>query len=147
MDADGLAFHEHRLEGLNTKPVKRRRAVEQHRVAADDLFQDLVDLRRFTLHDFLRALHRLGDTLLDELVDDERLEQLERHQLRETALMKLELGTDNDDRAARIVDALAEQVLAEPALLALEHVGQGLERTLAAAANRLGSTPVVEQRI
>ncbi len=44
------------------------------------------------------------------------------------ALPHLELGPDDDDRAAGVVDALAEQVLAEPALLALEHVGQGLER-------------------
>src|SRR5207342_1634928 len=57
------------------------------------------------------------------------------------------LGTDDDDRTARVVNALAEQVLTEPALLALEHVGQRLERTLAAAANRLRATTVVEQRI
>ena len=99
------------------------------------------------LHDLLGALHRLGDALLDELVDDERLEQLERHQLRQAALMQLELGTDDDDRTARVVHALAEQVLTEPALLALEHVGQRLERTLAAAANRLRATAVVEQRV
>src|SRR6201990_1470597 len=61
--------------------------------------------------------------------------------------MQLELGTDDDDRTARVVHALAEQVLTEPALLALEHVGQRLERTLAAAANRLGATTVVEQRV
>ena len=63
------------------------------------------------------------------------------------ALVQLELGTDDDDRTARVVHALAEQVLTEPALLALEHVRQRLERTLAAAANRLGATTVVEQRV
>ena len=63
------------------------------------------------------------------------------------ALVELELGPDDDDRPARVVHALAEQVLAEPALLALEHVGQRLERTLAAAANRLGAAAVVEQRV
>ena len=102
---------------------------------------------RLALDDLLRALDRLGDALLDELVDDERLEQLERHQLGQAALVQLELRTDDDDRTARVVHALAEQVLTEPALLALEHVGQRLERTLAAAANRLGATPVVEQRV
>src|SRR3954452_4055234 len=61
--------------------------------------------------------------------------------------MQLELGTDDDDRTARVVHALAEQVLTEPALLALEHVGQRLERTLAAAANRLRATAIVEQRV
>src|SRR5207302_3844122 len=112
-----------------------------------DLFEDLVHLRRLALHDLLGALHGLGDALLDELVNDERLEQLERHQLGQTALMQLELGTDDDDRTARVVHALAEQVLAEPALLAFEHVGQRLERTLAATADRLGATAVVEERV
>ena len=101
----------------------------------------------FALHDLLGALHRLGDSLLDELVDDERLEQLERHRLGQAALVQLELRADDDDRAAGVVHALAEQVLTEPALLALEHVGQRLERTLAAAADRLGAAAVVEQRV
>jgi hypothetical protein len=59
-----------------------------------------------------------------ELVVDERLEQLERHLLRQPALIQLQLGTNDDDRPAGIVDALAEQVLAEAPLLALERVGQ-----------------------
>jgi hypothetical protein len=33
--------------------------------------------------------------------------------------MQLELGTDDDDRTAGVVDALAEQILTEAALLAL----------------------------
>src|SRR5436189_2878727 len=80
-------------------------------------------------------------------MDDERLEQLHRHRFGEAALVQPELRPDDDDRTARVVHALAEQVLTEPALLALEHVGQRLERTLAAAANRLGATAVVEQRV
>ena len=80
VNTNGLAFDEHRLERLDAQSVKRRRAVQQHRVIANDLFEDLVHLGRLALDDLLGALHRLGDSLLDELVDDERLEQLERHQ-------------------------------------------------------------------
>ena len=43
----------------------------------------------------------------------------------------LQFRADDDDRAGRVVDALAEQVLAEPALLALDHVGQRLQRAVA----------------
>ena len=78
---------------------------------------------------------------------DERLEQLERHLLRQAALVQLELGTDHDDRAARIVDALAEQVLAEAALLALEHVGERLQRPLVGAGDDAAAAAVVEQRV
>jgi hypothetical protein len=76
-------------------------------MVADDLLEDLVHLGALTLHDLLGALHRLGDALLDELVDDERLEQLERHRLRQAALVQLSSGTDDDDRTARVVHALA----------------------------------------
>ncbi len=61
--------------------------------------------------------------------------------------MQAQLRAHHDDRAARVVDALAQQVLAEAALLALEHVGQRLERALAATADRLAAAPVVEQGV
>ena len=50
----------------------------------------------------------------------------------------LSVGADHDDRAARVVDPLAQQVLAEAALLALQHVGQRLERPVARARDRAG---------
>ena len=59
---------------------------------------------------------------VDQPLHHERLEQLERHQLGQAALVQLELRADHDDRTARVVDALAEQVLTEPALLALEQI-------------------------
>ena len=67
--------------------------------------------------------------------------------LGQTALVQLELRADDDDRTGRVVDALAQQVLAEPALLALEHVGQRLQRTVARAGDRTAAAAVVEQRV
>ena len=61
--------------------------------------------------------------------------------------MQLELRTDDDDRTARVIDALAEQILPETAALALDHVGQRLERTLVGAGHRLAATAVIEQRV
>src|SRR2546427_4280396 len=46
---------------------------------------------------------------------------------------------------ARVVDALAEQVLPEPTLLALQHVAERLQRALVGTADRAPATPVVEQ--
>src|SRR5207247_10044949 len=91
------------------------------------LLEDAPDLGPDALDDALRALDVVGEALLDELAHDERLEQLERHLLRQAALVELELRAHDDDGTPRVVDALAEQVLAEPALLALQHVGQALE--------------------
>ena len=101
----------------------------------------------FLLHQPLGRFHRLGVFVLDQLADDERLEQLDRHVLGQTALVQLQFGTDHDHGAARIVHALAEQVLAETALLALQIVGQALERTVAVAAHGHRLAAVVEQRI
>ena len=65
----------------------------------------------------------------------------------QTALVQLELRPDHDDRTARVVDPLAEQVLAEPALLALQHVGQRLEGPVARAGHGTAAPPVVEQGV
>ena len=56
-------------------------------------------------------------------------------------------GPDHDDRTARVVHALAQQVLTEATLLALEHVRQRLQRTVAGARDRAAAAAVVEQRV
>ena len=122
-------------------------AVEQHRMLADHLVEDVPDLGFFLLDQLLGLLHRCRQPLGVEPRIDERLEQLERHLLRQAALMQLELRTDHDHRTAGIVDALAEQVLPEAALLALEHVGQRLQRPLVGAGDDAAAAAVVEQRI
>src|SRR5208283_1100715 len=78
---------------------------------------------------------------------DERLEELDRHLLGQPALVQLERRPDHDDRAPRVVDALAEKVLAESPLLALEHVAQRLQRPLVRSGDRLAATAVVEQSV
>ena len=144
---DRLALDEHRLEGLDAEPMQRRGAVEQHRVLADHLVEDVPDLGLFLFDELLGLLDRGRQALGVEPRIDERLEQFERHLLGQAALVQLQLGTDDDDRAARIIDALAEQVLAEPALLALEHVGERLQRTLVGAGDDAAAAAIVEQRI
>ena len=114
---------------------------------ADHLVEDVPDLRLLLLDELLRLLHRRREALGVEPGVDERLEQLERHLLRQAALVQLELRADDDDRAARIVDALAEQVLPEPALLALEHVGERLQRPLVGAGDDATAAAVVEERV
>ena len=84
---------------------------------------------------------------VDEPLHDERLEQLERHQLGQAALVQLQRGADDDDRTARVVDALAQQVLAEAALLALQHVGERLQRPVARAGDGPAAAAVVEQGV
>jgi hypothetical protein len=110
----------------------------------------LEDVPHFTallLDHLLGLLDGRDQAALFELVVDERLEQLERHLLRQAALVQLQLRSDDDDRTAGIVDALAEQVLTEPALLALERVRQRLQRPVVRAAQHAAAAAVVEQRV
>ena len=102
---------------------------------------------RLQLDHLLGGLDRADEALLLETVVDERLEELERHLLRQTALVELQLGTDDDDRTAGVVDALAEQVLAEAALLALEGVGERLQRAVVRALQHAAAAAVVEERV
>ena len=121
--------------------------VQQHRVLGDDLFEDVPHDRAGALDHPLGALDVLRVVQVDQALHHERLEQLERHLLGQTALVQLELRADHDDRTAGVVDALAEQVLTEAALLALEHVGQRLQRPVARAGDRPATAAVVEQRV
>src|SRR5579862_4297332 len=147
MQLDRLALDQHRLERLDAEAMQRRRAIEQHRMLADHLFEDVPDLRLLLLDQLLGLLDRLAEALRLEPRVDERLEQLERHLLGQAALVQLELRTDHDHRTARIVDALAEQVLAEAALLALQHVGERLQRTLVGPGDDAAAAAVVEQGV
>ena len=59
--------------------------------------------------------------------------RVERHLLGKTALVEFQFRADDDNGAAGVVHALAEQVLAETASLALQHVGEGFEGAVAGA--------------
>ena len=60
MNTDGLALDEHGLERLNTEAMERGRAIEQHRMVANDLFENLEHLARLALHDLFGALDGFG---------------------------------------------------------------------------------------
>src|SRR3954467_9439999 len=147
VDLDRLALDQHRLERLDAQAVQRRRAVEQDGVLVDDLLEHVPHLRDHRVDHLLGRLDVLRLLALDELGHDERLEQLERHELRQAALVQAQRRAGHDDRAAGVVDALAEQVLAEAALLALEHVAEGLQRPVARAGDGAPAAAVVEQRV
>ena len=147
VNLDRRALHEDRHERLDAQPVQGGRAVEQDRVILDDLFENVPDRGVHALDDSLRALDVMGEALLHQLAHDERLEQLEGHLLGQAALVQLELRSDHDHGAARIVDALAEQVLAEPALLALEHVAQALEPVVPRPGDGSPAAAIVDQGV
>ena len=61
--------------------------------------------------------------------------------------MQFELGPNHDHGTARVVDTLAEKVLTETTLLALEHVRKRFERTIPRTGHCATASTIVEQRI
>ena len=61
--------------------------------------------------------------------------------------MQQQLGVGNDNRTAGVVDTLTQQVLTEATLLALEGLGERLERATATARDRATTAAVVEQGV
>ncbi len=147
MQLDRLAFDQHRLEGLDTETVQRRGPVQHHRMFPDHPLEDVPDLGDLTLHHLLRGLDGRGQTAELELPEDEGFKQLQRHLLGKSALMQTQGGAHHDHRAPGIVDALAQQVLAEAPLLALDHVRKRFEGALVGPGDRPTATPVVQEGI
>ena len=147
VNLDCLAFHQHRFKCLNAQTVQGRSAVQQNGVIFNHLFQDVPYDGLLLLDHLLRLLDGGAMSGLLQPVIDKRLEQLQRHLLRQAALLQLELGTDHDHRTTGVVHALAQQVLAEAALLAFQRVGERLQRAIVGATQHAATTSVVEQGV
>ena len=147
MDADCRTLDEHRHECLDAESVQGWGAVEQHRVILDHVGEHLPHHVGGALGETLGALDVVRVSELNELAHDEWLEEFERHLLWNTALVQLQLWANHDDGAARIVDALAEEVLAESPLLPLEHVAERLESVIAGAGDGASTSAVVDEGV
>src|SRR6185437_2579482 len=130
-----------------SQAVQRWSAVEQNRVILDHFFEDVPHDGILLLHQLFGLFNCRAMAALLQPVIDERLKQLERHLFRQATLMQLQVGTDHDNGTAGIVDALAEQVLPEAALLAFQRIGERLQRAVVSAAQYTAAASVVEQRI
>ena len=147
MDLDRASLNKDRIECLDAEPMQGRCPVQEHGVTLDHFLEHIPDLAPSTLDDPLGALDVRCVTMLDKLAHHERLEQFECHLLGQAALVQLEVGADHDDRTAGVVDALAEQVLAEPPLLATQHVREALELVVGRSGNCATPASVVDQRV
>ncbi len=119
MELDGLAFHQNRLKSLDAKPVQRRGPVQHHRMFLDNLFQYVPYFGLQALYHLLRAFNVMGSAVLHQLLHHKRFKKFNGHLFGEAALVYFQFRSHHDNGTARIVYPLAQQVLAEPALLPL----------------------------
>ena len=130
MNANGLALDKNRLKRLNRKAVQGRSAVQHDRMAFGHLFEDIPDLWSLALDEFLGATNCMDIAKLLKATNDKWLEKNECHFFGQPALVELEFRPDDDDRAARVIDALSEKVLTEAPTFTLKHVAERLERAV-----------------
>src|SRR5215212_3585720 len=119
VNLNGFPLDQDRLESLYAETVKGRGTVKEHGVLLDHILQYVPHLRPQALDHLLGAPYVRCQSSIDEHLHDERLEEFDRHEAWQTALMHLEARADHDHRTARVIYALAQKVLPEAALLAL----------------------------
>ena len=90
MELDRLTFDENRLKGLNAETMEGRRAVE-HTGCSWITSSRTSQTSDVSFSTSFLACFTVGQTLGVKLGIDERLEQFERHLLRQTALAQLEV--------------------------------------------------------
>ena len=127
--------------------MQGRGAVQHDGVVLDDDVQSVPHLGDALIHHLLGGLDVVGHTVLHQLLHDEGAEQLHRHLLGHAALIDLQLGAHYDNGAAGVVHALTQQILAEAALLALEHITQGLESAVVGAGDGSAAAAVVDKGV
>ena len=144
---DRAAFHQHRLERLDAQTVQRRRTVQHDRMVFDNDFQRIPHLGADTLHHFAGGFDVAGGTGFHQTLHHKRFEQLQRHLFGQTALVHLQLGTDNDNRTTGVVNALTQQVLTETTLFTFQHIRQRFQRAVVGTGDRTTAAAVVDQRV
>src|SRR5210317_2124193 len=77
----------------------------------------------------------------------ERLIKFQRDLLWQATLMEPQGWANDNDATGRVIDSFAEQVLTKPALLALDHVRQTLERPVAGSQDGPLAAIVVEESV
>ena len=143
----GAALYQNGLKGLNAQTVQGRCTVQHNRAVLDDVVQSIPNLGLALVDHLLGGLNVVGQAVGNQLLHDEGPEQLNGHLLGHAALVQLQLRADNDNRTAGIVNTLAQQILTETTLLALEHIGQGLQRPVVGAGDGAAAAAVVDQSI
>ena len=142
-----VALDQHRLKGLDAHTVEGGSPVQEDRMLVDYFFQNVPNALIAAFEHLLGRFDGIGHASILEAPDNKGLIQLQSDALGKAALIKLQFRADYNHGSGGIVYALTQQVLAEASLLALDHIGQALERTIARTEHRTTTTSVVQQGV
>ena len=142
-----FTLNQHRLKGLDSKAVQGWCAVEQHRVLANHLGEDIPHFRWLALYHLLGSLDSRCQTAGLQLAKDKWLEQFQGHLFRQSALVQAQGRANHNNGTAGVIYPLSKQVLAESALLTLDHISQGFQWALVGTGDGATTATVIQQRV
>src|SRR4029079_14005258 len=107
MNANGFTIDHLRFKRLNRETVQSWRTIQEHRVTPGYFVENIPDFGRLALDHLFSAAHCVDVPQIFEPANDERLEEDQRHLFWQPALIQLELRTNDNYRAAGVIDAFA----------------------------------------
>ena len=96
---DCLTLNHLGLERLDTQTVKCRGTVQKHRMTFHHILKDIPYNRFLAVNNLLGRFNSLHNAAFNQFADYKRLVKLCCHIFRNTALVHLQLGAYNDNRA------------------------------------------------
>ena len=144
MQLNSTALGQNRLKGLNAQSVQSRCTVQEYGMLFNNILQNIPNLGLSTLNLAFCALDVGSNPASNQALHNEGLEQLQCHFLGQAALMHFQFRAYYDYGTARIVNTFTQKVLTETTLLALQHIGQGLQGTVAGASYRAATTTIID---
>src|SRR5439155_19199750 len=100
--------------------MERWRAIEQHRMIFNHLFEHIPHFRLDTLNKALCTFNVMCKVLLHQLTHNKWLEQFQSHLFGQATLIQFEIWPNHNDRTTRVINALTEQILSKAALFTFE---------------------------
>src|SRR5260370_26974564 len=107
MNANGFTLDQLRFKRLNREAVQSRSTIQEYRMAPGYFVKNVPHFGRLAFNHLFRAAYRVDVAEIFQPANDERLEENQCHLFRQPALIQLELRTDDNHRAARVIDAFA----------------------------------------
>src|SRR4029450_885697 len=107
VNANGFALDQLRFKRLNREAVQSWSTIQEYRMAPSYFVQNVPHLRCLALDHLLCTAYRVDVPEIFQTTNDEWFAKNQGHLLRQAALIQLELRTDDNHRAARVIDAFA----------------------------------------
>ena len=117
VELNRLAFYKNRFKGLHSKTMQRWSPVQHYWILLYYLVKGIPNLRGLPLDKFLGTLDCGHQALFLKPIKHKGFEEFQGHFLGQTTLVKTQVRPYDDDRATRIVNPFAQQVLTETSLL------------------------------